>query len=74
MRYAVGVGFSGRFKLRIGSITGPEIGTVLTSDTGGWGAYDQRDFAITPGTTGVHDLYLTFETDGTANIDWFRFA
>jgi hypothetical protein len=74
MRYAVGVGFSGRFKLRLDSPTGPEIGTILTSDTGGWGAYVQRNFTITPGASGVHDLYLTFETDGTANIDWFRFA
>jgi hypothetical protein len=73
MRYAVGVGFAGTMRLRVGSPTGQIIGTVNTQSTGGWGTFVTQTFTVT-GTTGVQDLYFTFDTDGTANIDYFTFG
>lgn len=64
--------------LRIDSVTGPVIGSLVTSATqGGWTGYEERVMQLAP-VSGVHDLYITFsytsQTDNSCNIDWFKLS
>lgn len=57
-------------RLRTGSKTGPIIGSVVVTPTGsGWGNYKPLDVGLLASTTGVHDLYFTFEqAPGLSNL------
>ncbi len=67
---------SGLVRFRLDSPTGPLLGDFAIADTGGWNSYRSIP-ATTPGTaTGVHTLYITFESGypgDYVNIDRFAF-
>ena len=57
-----------------GSPTGAVIGTLTVQSTGAWNAFKTQRIDVTR-TTGVQDVYLTFEGGpAVANLSWFRFA
>jgi type II secretory pathway pseudopilin PulG len=55
--------------LRIDSATGPIIGTLSASSTGG--RYETRLCTVN-GVTGIHDLYIVY--NGDIQFNWFTFA
>ena len=57
--------------IRINSASGPEIGKLDISSTGGWNEYQERSCTIS-GTTGEKDVYLVFSA--AVNVDWFTFG
>ncbi|MGS2642968.1 carbohydrate-binding protein [Streptosporangium sp. LJ11] len=58
------------FEVRIDSATGPAIGTVTTTSTGGWTRFATQSIAIAS-SSGVHDVFLVATGGaGVANIDW----
>ena len=50
---------SGLITYRVDSPTGPVLGSLAIATTGGWTTYRQIP-ANAGGTTGIHDLYVTF--------------
>ena len=54
----------GTLELRTGSESGPLIGSVNITNTGGWSNFQQFDTAISSSITGVHDLYFNFVGGG----------
>ncbi|MFJ8044158.1 carbohydrate-binding protein [Kitasatospora sp. NPDC096147] len=66
---------SGQAEVRIDSPTGPLLGTVTVTGTGGWQTYSTTSQPV--GTvTGTHDVYLVYRgtSGGIMNVNWFRFA
>ncbi|WP_340006698.1 carbohydrate-binding protein [Paenibacillus sp. FSL K6-0276] len=63
-----------QLQLRLDSTTGPLIGTLTISSTGGWDTYATQTCAVS-GVSGVHNLYIVAagSGDGVGNIDWFKF-
>ncbi|MHA6480545.1 carbohydrate-binding protein [Paenibacillus sp. strain BS8-2] len=56
--------------VRLGSLTGTQIGTITTPATGGWSNWTEGTAALT-GASGTHDIYILFS--GATDFDWFRF-
>ncbi len=68
-------GISGLVNVRLDSLTGPSIGSFAVASTGGWQTWRTIPANI-QGTTGVHTVYLTFDSGQPAdfvNINWFTF-
>ncbi len=49
----------GEISIRLDSLDGPEIGSCVVGNTGGWQNWVTRKAAVVP-TSSVHDLYLRF--------------
>jgi len=62
-------GNGGTIELRLDSATGPLIGTLPVSHTGGDNNWQKKTTAIT-GATGVHDLYMVYR--GAAGSELFK--
>lgn len=72
----VGGGASGLVTVRLDSRTATPIGSFAIASTGGWQTWRTVPTNIT-GTTGVHTVYLTFESGQAAdyvNLNWFTFS
>ena len=68
-------GVSGLVNVRLDSLTGPSIGSFAIANTGGWQSWRTVPANI-QATTGVHTVYLTFDSGQPAsfvNINWFTF-
>lgn len=77
-RVASGAGgsISGLVNVRLGSATAPPIGSFAVGNTGGWQSWRTIPANIQP-TTGVHTVYLTFDSGQPAdflNVNWFTFS
>ncbi|MFD9129480.1 beta-1,3-glucanase family protein [Kitasatospora sp. NPDC059571] len=69
-------GVSGLVQVRLGSPTATPIGNFAIASTGGWQNWQTVPADISR-TTGVHDVYLTFDSGQPAdfvNLNWFTFA
>ena len=75
VRIASGATATGTVQFRLDSITGPVVGSVAVSNTGGWQSWVSRTTNVS-GATGVHPLFITFTGSGGdfVNINWFQFA
>jgi len=59
-------------QLRIDRPMGRMIGSLITTNTGGWDKFEHRTFPIEK-ITGKHDTYIKFKgTQGLGTIDWFN--
>ncbi len=68
-------GVSGTVEFHLDSTTGPLIGTISVSPTGGWQTWITPSTGIS-GATGTHNLFVVFKSAQTAdfaNINWFIF-
>lgn len=65
----------GKIELHLDSKTGPVVGTVTVSGTGGWQKWEEVSGTV-KGAEGVHDLYLVFngDSDFLFNVDWWQFG
>lgn len=65
----------GAIELRLDSLTGPVIGVLPVSHTGGWDVWTTKTTAIS-GAFGVHDLFLVFkgDEDELFKFDWWQFT
>jgi hypothetical protein len=62
-----------RVEIRLDSVTGPLVGTLVTTSTGGWGSYLEQ-YTQVAGAVGTHDIYIVFRGgSGIGNFDWFQF-
>ena len=60
--------------IRIDSPDGKILCKVGGEDTGGWTEYKSFEYDI-PETSGVHNLYFTYDTgDSSLNINWFELS
>ncbi|MFC9330688.1 beta-1,3-glucanase family protein [Kitasatospora sp. NPDC057015] len=69
-------GVSGLVQVRLGSRTAQPVGSFAVASTGGWQNWRTVPADIAR-TTGVHDVYLTFDSGQPAdfvNLNWFTFA
>jgi hypothetical protein len=69
-------GISGLVTVRLDSLTAAPIGSFALASTGGWQNWQSIPANI-QGTTGVHTVYLTFESGQPAdyvNLNWFTFS
>ncbi|MEU9128424.1 beta-1,3-glucanase family protein [Kitasatospora sp. NPDC048540] len=69
-------GISGLVQVRLGSPTATPVGGFAVAATGGWQSWRTVPADIAR-TTGVHDVYLTFDSGQPAdfvNLNWFTFA
>ncbi len=69
-------GVSGLVEVRLDSRTSPPVGSFAVGNTGGWQSWRTIPANIS-GTTGVHDVYLTFSSGQPAdfvNVNWFTFG
>ena len=67
---------SGLVSYRIDSPTGPLLGSFAIGTTGGWNTYRQIP-ANASGTTGIHDVFVTFTSGAPSDfvtIDRFQFG
>lgn len=55
----------GSIEFRLGAATGPLVGVVDVSGTGGWSTY--QTFSTNLNASGVHDLYLVFADSNAIN-------
>ncbi len=64
----------GNIELHLDSKTGPVVGTLKCSGTGGWHNWEEVSCDVA-GASGEHDLYLVFNGgDGyLMNVDWWKF-
>ncbi|MFI5532929.1 beta-1,3-glucanase family protein [Kitasatospora sp. NPDC051853] len=69
-------GVSGLVQVRLGSPTAAPVGSFALANTGGWQAWRTVPADIAR-TTGVRDVYLTFDSGQPAdfvNLNWFTFS
>lgn len=69
-------GVSGLVTVRLDSRTATPIGSFAVGSTGGWQSWQSVPANIT-GTTGVHTVYVTFESGQPAdyvNVNWITFS
>ncbi|MEV0536607.1 glycoside hydrolase family 16 protein [Kitasatospora sp. NPDC050463] len=69
-------GVSGLVEVRLDSRTAAPIGSFAVANTGGWQSWTTIPANI-GGTTGKHDVYLTFTSGQPAdfvNVNWFTFS
>lgn len=65
---------TGTLRVRLGSPTGPIIGTLNITITGGWQTWITSNIAITP-TVGTQNIYFTFEradSQAIGNINYYE--
>jgi hypothetical protein len=65
----------GTIEIRLGSTTGPLIGSRVISGTGGWNNF--QDFSCpVSGVSGVQDLFLLFKGGSgyLVDVDFFSFV
>ena len=65
----------GNIQIRLGSTSGPVVGTCSVTSTGNWQSWTTRTTSVS-GVSGVHDVYLVF-TGGSGylfNLNWFTFT
>lgn len=61
-----------RVELRLDSLEGELIATLIPQGTGGWESYEEQTTTV-EGGTGIHDLYFLFVGEwGVGNFDWFE--
>ena len=60
-------------EVRLDSRSNPPIGSFAIANTGGWQSWRSVPANIAA-VTGVHDVYLTFSSDATCDLDWFLFG
>lgn len=63
-------------EVRLDSIDGTLISTLDVTYTGAWQTYT-TDSAYVEDVTGIYDVYLVYQTDGSSNvcnINWFQFS
>lgn len=65
----------GTIEIRLGSVTGPLIGSRLIPGTGGWNAFQDFTCPIS-GASGVQTLFLVFRGGGgfLVDVDYFSFT
>lgn len=66
-----------RVEVRLDSINGPTIGSVVLQPYGtGWQKYQLATGAINADISGIHDVYVAFFTDNVyaGNFDYFQFG
>jgi hypothetical protein len=63
----------GRFQVRIDRLNGPIVAELTVRDTGAFTTHVVQSASMTP-VKGVHDVYLTFSSDATCDLDWFVFS
>ena len=79
MNIASGLNGSGSIVLYKGSISASnQIATIGVGHTGGWSSYRTVAMNLSAPVTGVHDLYIQFNTpyvdpNGLVNLDWLQF-
>lgn len=79
IRVASGLAGSGSITLYKDSIApANQIATLGVGNTGGWTTFQTLAMNLGTPTTGVHDLYITFNTpyvdpNGLVNFDWIQF-
>lgn len=67
-----------RMLVRADSLDGPVIAEWVHTHTGNWNTFEEREIDILEPLTGLHEIFLTFEGDTTAqyhyvmNIDWIE--
>ncbi len=66
----------GLIELRVDSIDAPILAQVEISNTGGWRNWELVSGKFTKQVTGVHDVFFTFEGDGSQlfNVDWVKIS
>lgn len=64
----------GTIEMRTGSSTGALIGSVVVTNTGGWGNYQSFSVNLSNSVSGVDDLYLVFVggSSGLMNVESFQ--
>jgi hypothetical protein len=71
-------GVGGTVELRVGSETGPLLGSVEITDTGGWSDYAYFTTTFDPSVTGATNLYFVFKntlsSDSLFNVGEFIFS
>lgn len=50
-----------KLRIRLDSLTGPEIGTIQITQTGGWGDFQRFNLFFSQAITGTRDLYIMCE-------------
>ena len=68
-------GVTGTLEFHLDSTTGPLIGTVAISPTGGWQTWTSPSATVS-GATGTHNLFVVFKSSQAgdfANVNWFVF-
>lgn len=79
LNIASGISGSGSVTLyRDGISAANKIASLGVGNTGGWTTWQQVAMNLTTPTTGVHDLYIQFNTpyvdpNGLVNVDWIQF-
>jgi RNA polymerase sigma factor (sigma-70 family) len=58
---------------RIDDVNGPIIAQLKVRDTGEFSNFEVQTASVDP-VKGLHDVYLTFNGNGVANIEWFQFS
>jgi glucosylceramidase len=68
-------GNGGTAEFHLDSLTGPLAGTVTLPVTGGWQSWTTTSASVT-GATGVHNLYVVFQSSSNSisNVNWFQFS
>jgi hypothetical protein len=69
-RFANGESTTKTAVVRLGSLTGTQIGTFSTPATGGWRNWTEGTTTLT-GASGTHDIYI--QVSGATDFDWFQF-
>lgn len=60
-------------QIRSGSTTGTLLGTLTTTSTGAWNAYQEQSTTLT-GANGIQNIYFVFAGgSGVGNFDYFKF-
>ncbi|HEV8604847.1 MAG TPA: sigma-70 family RNA polymerase sigma factor [Tepidisphaeraceae bacterium] len=62
----------GQFEVRIDALDGPVVGLLMTQPTGAFRKHVPQSTPITR-TSGIHDVYFTFRTNGVCDLEWFTF-
>ena len=69
-------GVTGTAELHLDSATGPIVGNLALSPTGGWQTWASKSATVT-GAVGVHDLVVVFRSSQPAdftNLNWLSFT
>ncbi len=73
---AAAAGVTGTAELHLDSASGPIIGTLSLTPTGGWQTWATKSATVT-GAVGVHDLVAVFRSNQPAdftNLNWLSFT
>ena len=66
-----GLSTSGKIHIKLDNTAAPDIGVINGVNTGDWQSYTTASCNI-GNVSGVHDVYLVFDTG--INLNWFKFA